>query len=104
MREPGTTQAEDITGGLGRATAIQATGTLLSRLTGFGRIFALAYALHATRLADTYVLSNNTPNIIYELVLGGVLSGTVLPVFVRALRNDDEEEAAGGWRAVSAVL
>ena len=63
---------------------IQAAGTALSRITGFGRIFALAYALGAARLADTYTLANNTPNIIYELILGGVLSGTLLPVFVRA--------------------
>jgi putative peptidoglycan lipid II flippase len=87
--------------GLARNTAIQAVGTALSRLTGFGKVFAFAYALGAGRLADTYTLANNTPNIIYELVLGGVLSGTVLPVFVRELRRDDESE---GWRAVSAVL
>src|SRR3954451_16703737 len=87
--------------GLGRATAIPAVGTALSRITGFGRIFALAYALGVTRLADTYTLANNTPNIIYELILGGVLSGTLLPVFVRELRRDDEDD---GWRSVSAVL
>jgi putative peptidoglycan lipid II flippase len=87
--------------GLGRATAIQAVGTALSRVTGFGRIFALAYALGVTRLADTYTLANNTPNIIYELILGGVLSGTLLPVFVRELRQDEDSD---GWRAVSAVL
>ena len=88
--------------GLARSTAIQAAGTALSRITGFGRIFAFAYALGAGRLADTYTLANNTPNIIYELILGGVLSGTLLPVFVRALRDDDDEY--DGWRAVSAVL
>lgn len=87
--------------GLARSTAVQAAGTALSRITGFGRIFAFAYALGAGRLADTYTLANNTPNILYELVLGGVLSGTVLPVLVRELRRDDEAE---GWRGVSAVL
>ena len=85
---------------LGRSTLVMAAGTLLSRITGFGRVFALAYALGATRLSDTYLLANNTPNIIYELVLGGVLSGTLLPVFVSKLRTDDEESA---WRAISAV-
>jgi putative peptidoglycan lipid II flippase len=78
-------------------------GTTLSRLTGFGRVFALAYALGAGRLADTYNLANNTPNIIYELILGGVLSGTLLPVFVRELRREPEEPGEG-WRAVSAVF
>lgn len=86
---------------LGRATLVQAAGTALSRLTGFGRVFALAYALGAGLLADTYNLANNTPNIIFEIVLGGVLSGMVLPEFVRQLRSDDTN---GGWRAVSAVV
>jgi putative peptidoglycan lipid II flippase len=90
--------------GLARSAAIQAVGTALSRITGFGRIFALAYALGADRLADTYTLANNTPNIIYELILGGVLSGTLLPVFVRELRKTGEREEAEGWRAVSAVF
>ncbi len=77
-----------------------AAGTLLSRVTGFGRLVALAYALGFTRLTDTYNLANVTPNIVYELVLGGVLSATLVPVFVARLSGDDEEEA---WRAISAV-
>lgn len=85
---------------LGRRAAVMAAGTLLSRVTGFGRVFALAYSLGVNRLTDTYTLANNTPNIIYELVLGGILSGTLLPEFVRVLRKDDEDEA---WRAISAV-
>jgi len=87
--------------GLGRATLVQAAGTTLSRITGFGRVSALAYALGATVLADTYTLANEIPNMVFELVIGGVLSGMVLPEFVRQLRSDDENE---GWRAVSAVV
>jgi len=64
-------------------------------------VFALAYALGATVLSDTYTLANETPNMVFELVIGGVLSGMVLPEFVRQLRKDDQEE---GWRAVSAVV
>ena len=77
-----------------------AAGTFVSRLTGFGRLVALAYALGFTRLTDTYNLANVTPNIVYELVLGGVLSATLVPVFVSRLATDDDEEA---WRAISAV-
>ncbi|HEX2850610.1 MAG TPA: hypothetical protein VHN98_08655, partial [Acidimicrobiales bacterium] len=64
---------DDASDRMGRDVAVQAAGTLLSRVTGFGRNFAFAYALGATRLADTYTLANTTPNIIYELILGGVL-------------------------------
>jgi putative peptidoglycan lipid II flippase len=78
-----------------------AAGTLLSRVTGFGRLFALAYALGFTELTDTYELANVTPNIVYELVLGGMFTATLVPLFVGRLATDDEEEA---WRAISAVV
>ena len=86
---------------LSQSTAVMAAGTLLSRLTGFGRLVALAYAIGFTRLTDTYNLANVTPNIVYELVLGGVLSATLVPVFVDRLATDDEDDA---WRAISAVV
>ncbi|MDQ1398065.1 MAG: putative peptidoglycan lipid flippase, partial [Acidimicrobiaceae bacterium] len=86
---------------LSRNTAVMAAGTTLSRITGFGRVFALAYALDFGRLGDAYNLANTVPNIVYDLVLGGVLSATLVPVFVTRLQEDDEEEA---WRAISAVI
>lgn len=85
----------------GRSTAVMAAGTLLSRLTGFGRLVALAYALGFTRLTDSYDLANVTPNIVYELVLGGILSATLVPTFVELLATEDEDRA---WQAVSAVV
>ena len=86
---------------LARSTAVMAVGTLLSRLTGFGRLVALAYAMGFTRLTDSYDLANVTPNIVYELVLGGILSATLVPVFVDLLATEEEDDA---WRAVSAVV
>ena len=87
---------------LGRNTAVMAAGTVLSRLTGFGRVLALAYALDFRRMADSYNLANTTPNIVYELVLGGVLSATLIPVFIDQLAAKDDEDAA--WRNISAVI
>lgn len=89
----------------GRA-AVMGLGTILSRATGFGRVFALAYALGFDRLADSYNLANTTPNIVYELVLGGILSATMVPVFVDQLaqadRRGDGERAR--WHGISAVV
>ena len=78
-----------------------AVGTLLSRVTGFGRLAAMAYALGFTRLTDSYNLANTTPNIIYDLVLGGILASFIVPVFVDQLTSNDEEEA---WDAISAIV
>ena len=65
-----------------RSSVPVAVGTALSRLTGMARLAAMAYALGFDRLADTYNLANTTPNIVYELLLGGVLSATLVPIFV----------------------
>lgn len=86
---------------MGRSAAVMAVGRLLSRLSGLARVFALADALGATALADTYTLANTTPNIIYELAVGGVLSGALLPVLVGELASKKEDEV---WRAISAVV
>jgi len=85
----------------GRATAVMAVGTTLSRLTGLARIFAAAYALGTAGLGDAYNLANTMPNIIQDVVLGGVLSATFVPVFVERLTTRSDEEA---WDAISAVV
>jgi putative peptidoglycan lipid II flippase len=87
--------------GIGRATAVMAVGTTLSRFTGVIRIVAVGYALGSTsHLADAYNLANTLPNIIHDIVLGGVLSATFIPVFVHRLTTRTDDEA---WEAISAV-
>jgi putative peptidoglycan lipid II flippase len=76
-------------GGLIRSSAIVAVGTGLSRVTGLLRTMALAYALGTLLLGDAYNLANWTPNVIYDLVLGGILAATLVPVIVDRLENDD---------------
>ncbi len=67
-----------------------AAGTALSRITGVVRLVALYVAVDAS-LRDAYLLANNTPNIIYELILGGVLTATLVPLFTDHLVRGDEE-------------
>ena len=68
--------------GVTRSTAIMAAGTSLSRVTGVLRQMALAYAVGAFALADSYNLANTIPNILVDIVIGGVLAATFVPVFV----------------------
>ncbi|MET0420597.1 MAG: murein biosynthesis integral membrane protein MurJ [Acidimicrobiia bacterium] len=77
-----------------RSSAIVAVGTALSRITGFVRIAAIAYALGVTALAGTYSYANETPNIVYELLLGGVLTATLVPLFVKYFDSDDDDAAS----------
>jgi putative peptidoglycan lipid II flippase len=94
--------------GLGRPTALMAGGTLLSRVTGLLRLFVAAYALGGNHLSDAFNLANNTPNIVHDLVLGGVLSATFVPQFVNRLATRPRDEAVESISAVvtlsSAVL
>jgi putative peptidoglycan lipid II flippase len=78
-----------------------ASGTFVSRVTGLLRLLALAYALGIGPFSDSFNLANNTPNIIYDLLLGGVISASILPVFVGHLAKEDKKSA---WKSISVVL
>ena len=77
--------------GLLRSNLTVAAGTTLSRLTGLLRFTALAAVLGDGALSDAYVLANESPNIVYELLVGGVLSATLVPLFTSFDENDDDE-------------
>jgi len=78
-----------------------AGGTLLSRITGLLRLLVAAYALGGNNLSDAFNLANNTPNIVHDLVLGGVLSATFVPQFVNRLATKPHDEAI---ESISAVV
>ena len=77
---------------------------MLSRLTGLLRVAVLAYAVGRASLADTYNLANSTPNIVYELILGGVLSATLVPLFVEHLENRDDRATAALFTVAMSAL
>lgn len=95
--------AVDTTRSFVRHSAVMSVGTGLSRLTGFLRVAAMAYALGVTesRLADAYNVANTTPNIIYELAVGGILASVFVPVFVERLEGEGRDQA---WHTARAVL
>ena len=76
-------------GGLLRSSALISAGVLVSRATGFARTVVLVAILGTTSLADAYNFANNVPNILYELVAGGVLAAVLLPLFVDLLERGD---------------
>jgi putative peptidoglycan lipid II flippase len=87
-----------------RSSIPVAVGTALSRITGMARLAAMAYALGFDRLADSYNLANTTPNIVYELLLGGVLSATLVPIFVDYREKGDDESASAVVSMVGLAL
>jgi putative peptidoglycan lipid II flippase len=73
-----------------RASGSMAVASLVSRITGFARQVALVAALGLTVVNDSYTVANTLPNIIYEFLLGGVLSSVMVPLLVRAQAEDPD--------------
>lgn len=83
------------------ATAIMATGTLISRVLGFVKAGLLVIALGATTAqADTYSVATQVPNTLYMLVAGGALNTVLVPQIVRHAKND----ADGGEAFINRIM
>lgn len=76
-----------------RSTGSMAIATLFSRITGFLRTVALGATL-GTPVASAFNTANTLPNLITEIVLGAVLTSLVVPVLVRAEKEDPDKGAA----------
>ena len=90
--------------GLLSSSAIMAAGTVVSRLTGFARAAVIAAAIGLTATADVFNLPNTIPNMIYILVAGGVLNAVLVPVLVRAIKEDADGGQAYSQRLFSLVV
>lgn len=74
-------------GGLARATAVMAAGTMVSRLLGLASRSLLVALLGYTAAnvgANAFDIANKLPNLIYALVAGGALNAVLVPQIVRA--------------------
>lgn len=69
---------------------------ILSRITGFGRTMAQANALSGVLMsvASCYTVAAGMPNMLYELVMGGMLVTSFLPVYLSVRNNRGREASA----------
>lgn len=74
-----------------RASAVMASGTMVSRVLGFVKAILLAYAIGMTASvsADAFANGNMLPNTLYMILLGGMLNAVLVPQIVAAARNPD---------------
>ena len=74
-----------------RASAIMASGTLVSRILGFVKTFLITVAIgSAATMADVFQLANTLPNLIYVLIAGGVFNAVLVPQIIKASKSEDE--------------
>ena len=77
--------------GVGRASALLAAGTIVSRLLGFVRTFVLTVVFIATTTyaGNAFTASTQMPTSLYALIGGGLISAVLVPQTIRASRGAD---------------
>lgn len=86
------------------STRTMAVGTVASRGTGFLRTAVIASVLGVEGVGDAFNLANTAPNIIYELLLGGILTSVVVPLLVRAAKAGEDDGQAYAQRLLTLVV
>ena len=76
---------------VGRSASLMTVLTIVSRVTGFIRTWAMAAAIGMSLLSSSYQVANNLPNMLYELVMGGMLVTAFLPVYMGVRREQGRE-------------
>ncbi|PPI56806.1 murein biosynthesis integral membrane protein MurJ [Rathayibacter toxicus] len=70
---------------LGRASAILASGTIVSRFLGFVMSIAFTQTIGLIgQGADAFTIANGLPNTVYSIIAGGALNAVLVPQIVRA--------------------
>jgi putative peptidoglycan lipid II flippase len=89
-----------------RNAAVMSVGTLLSRATGVIRVSVTLAAIGTLNpVSNAYFIANTTPNIVYELILGGILTSVFVPLLVDwAKRHGEDEGRIAGQRFLTFVL
>ncbi len=86
-------EAPEVEEAVGRSAMLISLCVIVSRITGFIRTWAMGFAMGTTLLSSSYQVACNLPNLLYELVLGGMLVTAFLPVYVSVRKREGVERA-----------
>ena len=87
-----------------RSSVTVGAWTLISRVTGLLRIVVVGAVLGPTFLANTFLATNQVPNLAYSTVAGPVLALVVVPSVVRAMVQHGPAASALHVRRMSGLL
>ncbi len=88
-------------GGIGRAAFIIALGSIVSRLLGLFREQIIAFFFGASGLVSAFTIAATIPTMIYELLIGGMLSAALVPVFSQVTEQEGDNAL---WAVFSRVV
>ena len=89
---------------LARSSAVMASGTIISRITGMLRDVAAAAALGFYLVSDAFSLGNSLPTIVYILIIGGALNAVFIPQLVRRMSEDEDQGKAYADRLITLIV
>jgi putative peptidoglycan lipid II flippase len=90
--------------GILASSAVMATGTIFSRISGYARNLLLAAAIGNQLHADLFNIGNTIPNMLYILLAGGVFNAVLVPQLVRAQKGDADGGEAYTNRVITLAL
>ncbi|MFV2112181.1 murein biosynthesis integral membrane protein MurJ [Micromonospora sp. LOL_025] len=85
-------------------SAVMAMGSLVSRGTGFLRNLVIAAALGGALVGDAYTTAQILPGMVYEFLLGGVLTSVLIPMLVRRRKSDADGGQAYAQRLLTLAV
>ena len=86
-------QEESTESSVARNATLMSAATLLSRVTGLIRTWAMAFALGNTMVTSAYNVASTLPNAIYDLVAGGLLGTAFIPIYLLQEEKYGKEES-----------
>ena len=88
-------------GGIARAAAIVGLGNVASRVMGMAREIVKADLFGATGQVSAFEVAAIVPTMLYDLIVGGMVSSALVPVFSDYAAPERRDEL---WRLVSIVI
>jgi putative peptidoglycan lipid II flippase len=94
-------KSQAATRGIAQSASIIALGNIASRVLGLVRDTVKSHYFGATGAVSAYELAVIVPVTVYDLLIGGMVSSALVPVFSEYLARDQREEL---WRLIGALL
>jgi putative peptidoglycan lipid II flippase len=91
-------------GGIARAAGILALGSVASRVLGLVREQIIAFRFGASGWVSAFAIAAQIPNTIYDLLIGGMLSAALVPVFTQVVEQDGDDALWGLFSRVANLV
>jgi putative peptidoglycan lipid II flippase len=101
LSPPTTTEAS---GGLARAAGIIAVGSIASRVLGLVREQIVAFFFGASGMVSAFSVASMIPSMIYDLLIGGMLSAALVPVFSQVAEQEGDTALWGLFSRVASLV